>query len=107
MSSVIYKTATHPPCEHRDDTLCEQCKSLTEIEFQIHVLHSQLKHLHHHHCQTLVRRNHIHSPIIHRLPLEIVSYIFTLAIQPIESSPCCNDTLYATKRPNPLILTEI
>ncbi len=58
---------------------------LADIETQIEVLHSHPRGLHEKHRAARSKRNHIHNILIHQLPLEIVSRIFTLCLPPHES----------------------
>src|SRR6267154_5720814 len=91
-----FDTAT-PPCEYHDGMPCEPCFEIAQIEAQIENLHSRLKDLRQQHRQASLRRNHLHSPLIHRFPLEIVTDIFTNAF-PHRASPC------SLQKANPLIL---
>lgn len=99
-SSGFYGIATHPPCEYRNGMPCEPCNELTEIEAQIEDLQ---KDLHDKHRQVRVKRNHVHSPLVHRFPLEIVSHIFTLAFPPRETNSC----YHPRERVLSLILTRV
>jgi hypothetical protein len=51
--------------------------------------------------QACLRRNHVHCPLIHQFPVEIVSYIFSVAFPPREAPPCCKS---GKASPSPLIL---
>jgi hypothetical protein len=82
---------------------CEPCNEPTRIEGQIDDLHSRLKaRLPERYRQARVRRNHVHSPLIHQFPLEIAVYIFTLAFPP-RDTPCCKPG----KQARPLILLKV
>ena len=77
---------------------CEPCNELTKIEAQIEELHER-------HRQARVKRNYIHSPLIHQFPLEIVTSIFILASPPREGCPYCS--IVPSGEASPLVLIKI
>ena len=79
-------TANNPPCQHCDGAPCGPCSELADIETQIETLHSRLRDLHEKHRAARSKRNIIHSRLIHQLPPEIVSHIFSLCLSPRPSN---------------------
>jgi len=86
-----------PSCGHLNGIECESCKELTEIETQLEELHKRR-------YQTLVKRNYVHSPLIHQFPLEINTYIFLFAFPPQEACSWCSNP---HDKASPLILTKV
>jgi len=87
-----YNRMLAPSCGHLNDIECESCKELTGIE-------TQLEERHH---QALVKRNYVHSPLIHQFPFEINTCIFLLAFPPQEA---CGYIPH--EKVSPLILTKV
>ena len=79
---VFCHIPAHPPCVQHDGMPCEPCNLLTELEAQMQDLYER-------HSRVSIRRNCVHSPLIHRFPPEISSYIFTLAFPPQDACFCC------------------
>jgi hypothetical protein len=82
MTGPYRATANNSPCQLCDGAQCGACIELADIETQIEVLHSRLRDLHEKRRVARSKRNHIHNRLIHQLPLEIVSLIFTLCLSP-------------------------
>jgi len=57
------------------------------------------------HHQALVKRNYVHSPLIHQFPLEINTYIFVLAFPPQEACAWCSSI--PREKASPLVLTKV
>ncbi len=81
-TELYQAAANNPPCQYCDGTPCGPCIELADIETQIEVIHSRLRDLHEKHRAARSKRNHVHNRLIHQLPLEIVSHIFTLCLPP-------------------------
>ncbi len=82
MTGLYRATTNNPPCQLCDGAPCGTCIELADIETHIEVLHFRLRDLHEKHRVARSKRNHIHNRLIHQLPLEIVSLIFTLCLSP-------------------------
>jgi len=64
-------------------------------------IETQLEERHH---QALVKRNYVHSRLIHQFPLEINTYIFLLAFPPQEVCDCSN---IPHEKASSLVLTKV
>ncbi|KDR86104.1 hypothetical protein GALMADRAFT_235339 [Galerina marginata CBS 339.88] len=64
------------PCRGLDEGLCDTCQQLEVLASQISQTAETLRRLVSRHQKLRAKRNHIHSPILNRVPSEIISSIF-------------------------------
>jgi len=83
ITELYHTAANNPPCQHCDGAPCGPCVELADIETRIEDLHSRLRDLHEKHRAARSNRNNVHNRSMLQLPLEIVSHIFVLCLQPL------------------------
>jgi len=84
-----------PSCGRGSGIECQSCKELTGIETQLEERR----------YQALVKRNYVHSPLVHQFPLKINTCIFLLAFPPQEACSWCSNIPH--DKAGPLILTKV